>query len=263
MRGRLENRVALITGGARGIGKGIAARFLTEGARVAIADLNGEGATTTAAELGASSKGDCAIGVHVDVTAADSVRRAIEETRTRLGEVEILVNSAGFSKIARIEDTTDEIWDRTLAINLKGVFLMCREVVPAMKQSGWGRIINLSSQSGKKGNSSYTAYCASKFGVIGVTQALAQELAEDGVTVNAICPGVVFTEMWGPEQVADYARKRNMAPEDVKEYLTSKIPMKRAATVEDVAAVAAFLASDDAAYLTGQSYNVTGGTIMH
>lgn len=263
MRGRLEGRVALVTGSARGIGKGIVARFLAEGARVAIADLNGDGARDAAQELAADAIGDRAIGVPIDVTSADAVRAAIEGVREQFGEVDILVNSAGFSKIARIEDTTDEIWDRTLAINLKGMFLMCREVVPAMKRSGWGRIINLSSQSGKKGNSSYTAYCASKFGVIGLTQALAQELAENGITVNAICPGVVFTEMWGPEQLNDYAKKRNMKPEEVKEYLTGKIPMKRAATVEDVAGLAAFLASNDAAYLTGQSYNVTGGTIMH
>ncbi len=255
---RFEGKVAAITGAARGIGRGIAERFVSEGARVAILDINAEGATAAASEIG-----DAAIGIACDVSSADSVQKAVAEIRDRLGDIDILVNSAGYSQIVPIEKTTDDIWDRTLNINLRGPFLLCRAVVPSMKERGWGRIINLASQSGKKGNSSYTAYCASKFGVIGLTQALSQELAEDGITVNAICPGIVFTEMWGPEQINAYAAKRDMRPEDVKEYLLGKIPMKRAATIEDVAGLAAFLASDEAAYFTGQSYNVTGGSIMH
>jgi len=256
--GQLDGRITFITGAARGVGRGIAARFIKEGAKVAIADLNAEGAAKAAAELGQN-----AFGVACDVTSVKSIRLALGVVTKRWGPPLVVVNSAGYSKIAPLEATTEELWDRTLEINLKGMFFVCRETVPAMKKAGWGRIINLSSQSGKKGNSSYVAYCASKFGVIGLTQALAQELAESGITVNAICPGVVFTEMWSPEQIGDYAKKRNMKPEDVKDYLVGKIPMKRAATVEDVAGVAAFLASDDATYLTGQSYNVTGGTIMH
>lgn len=260
---RSDNRIAFITGAARGIGRGIAERLLKEGVKVAIADLNADGAKKTASELAAASGGRDALGVGCDVTSVESIRAALDAVRATWGEPLVVVNSAGWSRIASIQDTTDEVWDRTLDINLKGMFCVCRETVPAMKRAGWGRIINLSSQSGKAGNSSYVAYCASKFGVIGLTQALAQELATDGITVNAICPGIVFTEMWGPEQIGDYARKRAMRPEEVKDYLVSKIPMKRAATVADVAAVAAFLASDDAAYSTGQSYNVSGGAIMH
>ena len=255
---RLNGRIAAITGAARGIGRGIAERFVAEGASVAILDINGEGASQTASELDGT-----AIGVPCDVTSGESVEQAVAAIREQLGAVDILVNSAGFSKIAPIEKTTDELWDRTMAINLKGMFLLCRAVVPGMKSAGWGRIINLSSQSGKKGNSAYVAYCSSKFGVIGLTQALSQEVAEDGITVNAICPGIVFTEMWGPEQVGDYAAKRGLKPEEVKDYLVEKTPMKRAATLDDVGGLAAFLASDDASYLTGQSYNVTGGSVMH
>ena len=256
---RLKDHVAAITGGARGIGGGIARRFLDEGARVAILDINAEGAGRAAAELSL----DRAIGIACDVTSASSVADAVGQINRQWGTIGILVNCAGTSKIAPIEDTTDEMWDRTFHINLRGPFYTCRAVVPQMKASGWGRIINLSSQSGKTGNTWYTAYCASKFGVIGLTQALAQELAEDGITANAICPGIVFTDMWGPEQIRDYARKRHLNPDEVKDYLLAKLPMKRPATVEDVAGVAAFLASDDASYITGQSYNVTGGTIMH
>jgi NAD(P)-dependent dehydrogenase (short-subunit alcohol dehydrogenase family) len=255
---RLDGRVAAITGSARGIGRGIAERFLAEGARVALLDVNEDGVNATASELG-----EGAIGIQCDVTSADSVENAIETVNTEWDNVDVLVNSAGWSKISPIEHTSEEVWDRTLDINLKGMFLLSRAVVPAMKEQKWGRIINLSSQSGKKGNSSYTAYCASKFGVIGFTQALAQELAEDGITANSICPGIVFTEMWGPEQVNAYAAKRSMPPEDVKDYLVDKIPMKRAATLDDISGLASYLASDEASYFSGQSYNVTGGTVMH
>ncbi len=255
---RLSGRIAFITGGARGIGLGIAKRFVEEGGRVALADINEEEARNAASEIG-----DNAIGIACDVANVDSVANAVEEAVRRFEKIDIAVNCAGYSKIVPIEQTTDELWNRTISINLTGAFHVCRAIIPQMKERRWGRIINLSSQSGKKGNSAYAAYCASKFGVIGLTQALSQELAEDGITVNAICPGVVFTEMWGPEQVNAYASKRNMRPEDVKDYLVGKIPMKRAATIEDVAGVAAFLSSEDADYLTGQSYNVTGGTIMH
>ncbi len=257
--GTLNGRVAAITGGARGIGRGIAERYAAEGAQVAILDIDADGAIAAAAEI----DGERAAGFGCDVTSSGSVESAVAEINERWPTIDILVNSAGVSKIAPIEKTTDEIWDFTLNVNLRGPFFTSRAIAPQMKRAGWGRIVNLSSQSGKTGNTWYTAYCSSKFGVIGLTQALAQELAEDCITVNAICPGIVMTQMWGAEQVGDYARKRNMKPEEVTDYLIGKIPMKRAATTEDVAAVAAFLASEDAAYVTGQSYNVAGGSVMH
>jgi NAD(P)-dependent dehydrogenase (short-subunit alcohol dehydrogenase family) len=253
---RLEGCCAAITGGARGIGRGIAERFIAEGACVVLLDINADRATETAREIGCES-------IRCDVTSSESVHTAIESVVESLGGLDILVNSAGYSHIAPIEKTTEEIWDRTLSINLKGMFLTIQAVIPHMKAAGTGRVINLSSQSGKKGTSSYSAYCASKFGIIGLTQALAREFAQTGVTVNAICPGIVFTELWDDEHIAAYGAKRGLDPSEVKDYLVSGIPMKRAATVDDIASMAVFLASEESAYMTGQAINVTGGGVMH
>ncbi len=184
---------------------------------------------------------------------------AIEDT---LGELAIWVNNAGISRIVPFLDCSEEIWDQTLAVNLKGAFIGCQAAIRRMLPRGRGAVINMSSQSGKTGNSQYAAYCASKFGVIGLTQSLAVEFARTGIRINAICPGVVFTPLWDG-MVDDYARKRDMRPEEVKPYLESKIPMGRLCTPEDVGKAVVFLASDDAGYITGQSINLAGGSVMH
>ena len=264
--GRLKGRIAAVTGAASGIGRAIADRFVREGAHVAILDINKPRAAQAADEINRANDifpGGDAISVPCDVTSAESIENAVKYINRTWGVISILVNSAGYSRIATLENTTEDLWDRTLSINLKSMFLTCKAVVPFMADQSWGRVINMSSQSGKRGASSYSAYCASKFGIIGLTQSLAQEYAETGVTVNAICPGIVFTELWNEEHIAAYGEKRGIPADEVKGYLVDKIPMKRAASVEDIAGVAAFLASDDASYLTGQSYNVTGGSMMH
>jgi NAD(P)-dependent dehydrogenase (short-subunit alcohol dehydrogenase family) len=157
----------------------------------------------------------------------------------------------------------ESLWDRTLTVNLKGTYLCCQAVLPEMVERGRGKIVNMSSQSGKKGNAQYAAYCASKFGIIGLTQSLAQEFAESGICVNAICPGVAFTDLWrSPEMLDRYAAKRGIQPEEVEGYFKSQIPLKRLCTPEDVARVAVFLASDESDYMTGQALNVTGGAEM-
>jgi sorbitol-6-phosphate 2-dehydrogenase len=156
----------------------------------------------------------------------------------------------------------DEVWDTTLRINLKGTFIGCQVAIRHMLPHQRGVILNMSSQSGKVGNSAYAAYCASKFGIIGLMQSLAIEFARQGIRVNALCPGVVFTPLW-EAQLPDYARKRNLRPEEVRAYIEDKIPMGRACTPQDVAQAAVYLVSDESAYITGQAINLAGGSIMH
>ena len=254
---RLQNKVAIVTGAGSGIGKAIAEGFTSEGAKVAIADLNLEAATITTEAIGSA-----AIAVKVDVGDMKSVEAMIKQVEADLGPVDILVNNAGVSYITPFHECSEELWDKTIRINLKGAFNCCRTVITSMLARKTGVILNMSSQSGKSGNSQYTAYCASKFAIIGLTQSLAVEYAASGIRVNALCPGVVFTPLWD-QMIADYARKRDMKPEEVKPYLESKIPMGRLCTEDDVAKAAIFLASEEASYITGQSINLSGGTVMH
>jgi sorbitol-6-phosphate 2-dehydrogenase len=253
----LNDRVAIVTGAASGIGKAIAETYARETARVAIADIDIDGAQQVAEHIGSA-----AMAVKVDVSDRDSVETMVTEVGKTLGPTDILVNNAGVSYLCPFLDCTQDLWNKTLDINLKGAFNCSQAVIPRMAGKGEGSIINMSSQSGKSGNSQYAAYCASKFGVIGLTQSLAMEFAAEGIRVNAICPGVVFTPLW-EEMMADYAKKRNMTPAEVKPYLESRIPMGRLCTEQDVANMAAFLAGDGSKYITGQSLNVSGGAVMH
>ncbi len=253
----LKDKVAIITGSASGIGKGIAEAFAAEGAKVAIADINLEAAQKTAKEFDKS-----AIAVKVDVSDRASTEKMVEEVEGKLGSLDILVNNAGVSYITPFLDCSQELWNKTIDINLKGTFNCSQAAIGKMLPHKSGVVINMSSQSGKSGNSHHTAYCASKFGIIGLTQSLAVEFAGQGIRVNALCPGVVFTPLWD-QIIGDYAKKRNMKPEDVKPYFESKIPLGRLCTEKDVADMAVFIASDKASYITGQSINISGGTIMH
>ncbi len=258
---RLEGKAAIITGAARGIGRGVAEAFVREGARVAVADVDEAAARATADEIGGPA--GAAWAVAVDVAERGSVERMVAAVTERFGGVDVLVNNAGVSKVVAFLEMTDEVWDRTLAVNLFGAMLCARAVLPQMVERGAGRIINMSSQSGKKGNAQYAAYCASKFGLIGLTQSLAAEFASCGITVNAICPGVVMTGLWqSPEMRDAYAAKRGIKPEEVEAYFEGKIPLGRLGTPEDAAHVAVYLASDAAAYITGQAINVSGGAEM-
>ena len=259
---RLRDKAALITGAARGIGRGIAEAFATEGASVAICDVDAETARATEAEIRSKHRVDTCM-VEVDVKVREGVLAMVEFATRRFGQIDILVNNAGISKVVPFLEMDESLWDATMDTNLKGTFLCCQAVLPQMVERRSGRIINVSSQSGKRGSSQYAAYCASKFGMIGLTQSLAREYAALGITVNAICPGVAFTDLWrSPDMIEKYAAKRSLRPEDVEGYFKSQIPLGRLCTPEDVAKVAVFLASDGSNYMTGQALNVTGGLEM-
>ncbi len=260
MSGKLEGRVAVVTGGGGGIGAEICWAFAQQGAMVAVVDIEQEAARQVAEAIQRSA--GQAVAVACDVTDCNDVEQAADQVEQKLGPLAIWVNSAGVSYILPFLDCTEEIWDRTMNVNLKGTFLGCQAAIRRMAPRRRGAIINMSSQSGKVGNSHYAAYCASKFGVIGLTQSLAVEFAAQGIRVNAICPGVVPTGMWD-KQIEDYARKRGIKPDEVMSYFESKIPMRRVGTAQEVAHVALFLASDEAAYITGQALNVSGGAVMH
>jgi len=256
---RSEGRVVVVTGGGGGLGAEICRQFAAEGALVAVGDIRRRAAQSIAREI--QDSGAKAIAKSFDIAERDQVETTADEVETELGPISVWVNNAGVSHIVPFLECTEETWDLTQRVNLKGTFLGCQAAIRRMVGRRSGVILNMSSQSGKVGASHYAAYCASKSGIIGLTQSLALEYARDGIRVNAICPGVVFTPLW-EGMVEDYARKRNLSPEEVRPYIESKIPLGKLCAPEDVARVALFLASDEAAYMTGQAINVSGGTVM-
>lgn len=258
---RLSNRVAVVTGGGRGIGAEICRAFAREGAKVGVTDLRRETAEEVAREIRAS--GAHALAWDFDVADREAVDRAADEIEQQLGALDIWVNNAGISRVIPFLDCTDELWDLILQVNLKGTFIGCQVAIQRMLPRKRGVILNMSSQSGKAGNSHYAAYCASKFGVIGLTQSLALEFAKDGIRINALCPGAVFTSLWDDQHKEAYARKRHMKPEEVEPYLAGKVPVGRLCTPQDVAGMAVFLATDEAEFITGQAVNISGGLVMH
>ncbi|HEV7827168.1 MAG TPA: SDR family NAD(P)-dependent oxidoreductase [Mycobacteriales bacterium] len=253
----LKGKTAIVTGGASGIGRSICLRLAAEGADVAVLDYNSDGAAETA--VLAAEHGALARSFAVDVSDEASVDSAIADVRAWRGDVDILVNCAGIIAIGTVEETSTEEWRRVFAVNVDGVFHTCRAVAPAMRARGAGKIINMSSWFGKSGKPNYAAYSASKAAVMGLTQSLAMELASAGVNVNAVCPGTIFET--GMRDFADkLSAEKNLST--AKERAKS-IPMGRVGKPEDISRVVAFLASDEADYMTGQSINVTGGLLFH
>lgn len=255
-------RSILVTGAAGAIGKGIASGFLNQGDRVFLTDLTTEALEAAAAEVGgASGPSPC---MAADVTQAEQVAAVTAAARDALGgRIDVLVNVAGIVGQGKVEDLSEEEWDRMFAVNVKGSFLFIKQVVPMMKAQRYGKIVNFSSKSGKTGSALMSHYSAAKAAIIGLTQALAYELADSGITVNCLCPGITEnTGVWSHVS-AGYVQNLGLSRDDVVRQFTSKIPLKRLARIEDVVAVTLFLASPGADYMTGQAVNVTGGREMH
>ncbi|MPW21930.1 glucose 1-dehydrogenase [Paraburkholderia sp. CNPSo 3157] len=257
---RFENKVVVVTGGSRGIGLGIARRFGEEGAKVCVS-ANEKAVHDAAAQL--RDSGFDAIAIETDVTNKEQVVALYEEVAAKLGEVDVSVQNAGVITIAKLEDLTEQEWDKVLAVNTKGVFLCCQEAAKRMLRAGKaGRLINTASGQARQGFVYTPHYAASKFGVLGITQSLAKELAPTGITVNAFCPGIITTDMWSYNDEAWGKLLGDYKPGELMAEWVENIPMKRAGSDKDVASLVAFLASDDAAYITGQTVNVDGGMFM-
>ncbi len=256
---RLNGCVALITGAARGIGRAIALKFAENGANIVVADQNVSTAQNTAKEI--RNLGEEAIVLEVDVSKSESVQQMVAQAYESYDRVDILINNAGiFPTGDPLIKLAEETFDRCVAINLRGTFLCSKYMGIRMARqkkikgsSLKGKIINLSSMAGKTGFALSSVYCATKFGVIGMTQAMAKEMAPR-ITVNAICPGIIKTPLWG---------RAEERLEELPPAMDVKVFMKRIGTPEDVAPLALFLASSDSDYITGQAFNVTGGIVFH
>jgi meso-butanediol dehydrogenase/(S,S)-butanediol dehydrogenase/diacetyl reductase len=257
---RFANKTVVVTGGSRGIGAAIARRFAREGANVMVS-ANEEAAEAIAAEIVAAGGGAAAFVA--DVTKKDEVIALYDAAERLFGSIDVSIHNAGVITIARIEAMTETEWDFIMDVNTKGVFLCAQEAIRRMRGKGrGGRLISTASGQARQGFVFTPHYAASKFGVVGLTQSLAKEVAKEGITVNAICPGIIDTDMWAYNDQAWGALLGDYKPGELMAEWVRNIPMGRAGSGEDVAGLVAFLASDDAAYITGQTINVDGGLIM-
>jgi sorbitol-6-phosphate 2-dehydrogenase len=258
----LQDRVALVTGGAQGLGKAISHRLSIEGAHVIVADINLEGSEEVAAEI-RESTGRKALGLRVDVSNEGLVEAMFNEITAEFGRLDIMVSNAGVLFSGAVDEIATEKWRKVIEINLVGYFLCLRHAASLMKKQGSGSIVQVNSKSGKKGSFKNSAYAASKFGGIGLTQSVALELAEFGVRVNAVCPGnLLDSPLWVNSLFKQYAENYGITEEEVRQKYIDQVPMKRGCTYEDVCNVIVFLASDQSSYMTGQAINVTGGQEM-
>jgi len=270
MTANLQDKTAIVTGGAQGLGQAISLRLAREGCRVVIADANEKGVTESAAAI-ARETGRNVLGVKVDVTQEADVKMLFDRAAREFGGVDIVVANAGILIAEPIAEADAEKWRAVMNVNLFGYFLVTKHACRVMKRQRSGSIININSKSGKKGSSANSAYAASKFGGIGLTQSLALELAGSGVRCNAICPGnLLDSPLWtDPERglFVQYYRAGKVpgaqSLEDVRQSYVKQVPLRRGCRYDDVCNVLVFLASDQASYMTGQAINVTGGQEMH
>lgn len=255
----LKGKVAIVTGGAKGIGASIVESFVKEGANVIIADNDVDAAQQLAEKI--RGDGAKALVVKIDVSRKSDADNLAAATLKEFGVIDILVNNAGVVSDIKFVDLEEAEWDRVSNINTKGVYLVTRAVIPHMISSKHGKIVNLSSLAGKRGNIGMAHYCASKFAIIGITQSLAKELGEYNINVNAVCPGIVGTAMW--EVLLDTrSQRQNLSREQIWEAWMEQTPLKRPQTPEDMANVVLFLSSEVSRNITGEAISVNGGLYM-
>jgi NAD(P)-dependent dehydrogenase (short-subunit alcohol dehydrogenase family) len=253
---RLQDRVAVVTGGARGIGMAIARAFVGEGAHVVVADRDADATAKAVRELG-----DRTIPFVLDVTREREVQALAQHALSGFGRIDILVNNAGIMRKAYVKDMTEETWDAVVDVNLKATFFCSKAVLPAMMAARRGRIVNIASIAGKVGEPTASAYSAAKWGVLGFTRSLALEVAPYDILVNAICPGPIPTEL-GRQGWRDGADVQGVTLDAVMTRVNSRSPLGRLGTAEQVARMALFVASDDCDFTTGSAFNVDGGIVM-
>lgn len=258
-----QGRVSLVTGAAQGLGEALAHRLGQEGADVVLLDIHDEKAQAVAEEI-ASRYGVRTLALHADVTRCDEVEAAFARAVEVMGRLDIVISNAGILIAGAVDEISPEHWRKVVEVNLVGYFYVARAAARIMKEQRRGVIIQINSKSGKRGSYKNSAYAASKFGGIGLTQSLALELAEYGIRVNAICPGnLLDSPLWVDSLYAQYAKRWGISEAEVRQRYIDQVPMKRGCTYEDVANVMVFLASDQSSYMTGQAINVTGGQEMH
>lgn len=249
--GRLDSKIAIVTGAGQGIGRAIARKLAAEGATVVVTDVNEATAKDTANAIGGSATGGGAISIQTDVTSRDSVNAMAEAVLDRFGRIDILVNNAGWDKGEPFVESEPETWDRVIAINLYGVLNTSKKILPVMMAQGGGTVVNLGSDAGRVGSSGEAVYSAAKGGVIAFTKSVAREMARANVNVNCVCPGPTDTALFA-----------SMGGEKLREALIRAIPFRRLGQPDDIANMVAFLASDEASFITGQTVSVSGGLSM-
>lgn len=248
---RLDQKVAIVTGGGRGIGEAISKKLASEGANVVIADLIMDNAAATADAI--NSNGGQALAVKVDVTKLKDVEMLVEHTTKTYGRIDVLINNAGWDKVEPFLENTEETWEKVIAINLKGTIHTCKTILPVMIDQGYGKVINISSDAGRVGSSGEAVYAATKGGIIAFSKTLAREMARHKINVNIVCPGPANTPLF--REISQYNPK-------ISEGLKRAIPFRRLAEPVDIANAVCFFSSDESAYVTGQTLSVSGGLTM-